>query len=60
MLPCADNVIENNEIAYSGKNGLFFFPGIDAPEPDPVDPTLTRRNRRNTVASNHVHHCTAA
>jgi parallel beta-helix repeat protein len=54
---CADNVIVNNEVAYSGEEGLLMLPGTDPAEPDPVDPTVTNRNRRHTVASNLVHHC---
>jgi len=56
---CADNVIANNEIGYSGANGLMIIPGNDAPEPDPLDPIVTSRNRRNSVLSNHVHDCQA-
>lgn len=54
---CADNVLANNEIADSGENGVLLTPGTDPAEPDPVDPTVTNRNRRHTVASNLVHHC---
>jgi parallel beta-helix repeat protein len=56
---CADNVIANNEIAYSGENGLLFGAGTDPAEPDPLDSTVSSRNRRNTVSSNYVHDCVA-
>src|SRR6266542_1806326 len=54
----ANNLIANNEIGYSGDNGLLFLPGTDLPVPDPLDPTVSNRLRRNNVTSNYVHHCT--
>jgi len=56
---CTDNVIANNEISYSGVNGLLIVPGTDPAEPDPVDPAHSNRNRRNTFATNSIHHCVA-
>jgi parallel beta-helix repeat protein len=53
----ANNFLTNNQIGYSGQNGLYYFSGTDPGEPDPVDPTVTVRLRRNTAASNYIHHC---
>jgi hypothetical protein len=53
----SDNLIANNEIGFSGTNGFYFYSGTNAPEPDPVDPTLSNRTRRSTIANNFVHDC---
>ena len=55
----ADNQVLNNEIAFSGTNGIYFFAGTDLPEPDDDDPTLSARPRRNVIANNLVHDCRA-
>lgn len=54
---CSDNVVENNELGYGGGYGFYFYPGSDPAEPDPVDPTVTNRNRRNRILNNYVHDC---
>src|SRR4029079_12692198 len=51
------NLVENNLIRYSGTNGVYFYAGTNAPEPDPVDPTLTTRTRRNRVINNVIQDC---
>jgi parallel beta-helix repeat protein len=53
----SDNLIANNEVAFSGTNGFYFYLGTNAPEPDPVDPSLSSRTRRNKIANNFVHDC---
>jgi mannuronan 5-epimerase len=53
----ADSLIESNHIAYSGTNGFYFYAGTNAPEPDPVDPVLTNRGRRNQIVNNVVQNC---
>jgi len=61
-----DALIENNTTFLNGDSGIALF-DVDRttvrnnlmPEPDPVDPTVTNRMRRNNVTSNYVHHCVA-
>ena len=53
----ADNIAEDNEIGFSGEYGFYFYPGSDPAEPDPVDPTVTNRLRRNRILNNYVHDC---
>jgi len=53
----ADNRVEANEIGYSTGYGLHVYSGGDPPEPDPLDPTLTVRTRRNVVVNNLIYGC---
>src|SRR6185503_14614740 len=52
----SDNVIDHNEVGYSGKYGFYLYAGDDLAEPDDSDPTVSARPRRNLFSNNLVHH----
>jgi hypothetical protein len=51
----ASNLVDGNEVGYSGKNAFYLYQGNDPPEADDDDPVNAGRPRQNTIANNIIY-----